>query len=78
LQLVTTKVLVVVYVNVMPCLTVVIGHKEVVVYTVSVLVTLAAGLVEEGTQVEGASVGFEQPPLQLVTVKVEVKVVVCV
>jgi len=58
---------------------VVTGHTEVVVYTTSVLVTLAAGLVEEGTQVEeGTSVGFEQPPLQLVMVKTDVKVVVCV
>ena len=54
------------------------GHTEVVVYTTSVLVTLAAGLIEEGTQVEeGASVGL-QPPLQLVMVKTDVKVVVCV
>jgi len=57
---------------------VVTGHTEVVVYTTSVLVTLAAGLIEEGTQVEeGASVGL-QPPLQLVMVKTDVKVVVCV
>jgi hypothetical protein len=74
------KVLVVVYVYVRPPLVVVTGHKVVVVYTVSVLVTLAGLVEEEGTQVEvgWVSVGLEQPPLQLVTVKVEVKVVVFV